>query len=104
MQTPQTLLQLQKEQALREIESCFRDLALARDVSPARKFRLEGRLQVLVAVGVMNIQEIQQCCSTHQYDNDLPVSDADYWAWATSQAGTVRLPIYMQPAPVYPSK
>ena len=104
MQTIQTTLESQKQQALQDIEHCFQDLASAQDVSPARKFRLEGRLQVLLAVGVIDILEIQQYCCAQQQAYHLPESETEYWAWATSQAGTIRLPFYMQPAPVYPSK
>ena len=94
----------QQTNLLADIAQCYQDLSEGLDVSPARKFRLEGRLQVLLSLGVLSLKDLRDFCDNQQRNFNLLVSDDLYWQWACENETLVKLPFYMHEAPVYPSK
>jgi hypothetical protein len=87
------------EQVCNEIQGLYQQLAQGLDVSPARRYRLEGKIELLLQQQVISWQALQKQVDDY-YQTFLQANvEATFWQWCLEQQ-QFRLPTKMPIAPV----
>ena len=89
-----------EQQLTEQLGSLYQQLSDGLDVSPARRLRLEGRLELMLEMQLLEQDQLETIVTRlyQQYFNQaLP---DNYWQWLANEK-TLCLPFKMQDAPVY---
>lgn len=87
------------EQVCNEIQGLYQQLAQGLDVSPARRYRLEGKIELLLQQQVISWQALQKRVDDYCQTFLQARVEATFWQWCLEQQ-QFRLPIKMSTAPV----
>ena len=85
-----------------EIDGLYRHLESGNDVSPGRRFRLEGKIELLLGLGILDKAWLTGFIEMSYEKYFRQPLDPLYWQWQ-SESAVFCLPLKMQDAPVYKS-
>lgn len=95
---------MDKNQAQQQLESLVRDLYQALsdglDVSPARRLRLEGRIELMLELQLIEQRWLEQTITVLYQQYFGRALAQGYWQWLADEQ-MFCLPFKMQDAPVY---
>ncbi len=98
-------LQQLSRATVKSIDDLYLSLSLGLDASPARLYRLEGKLELLIEAQILSHQEVVDCIQSSIAKHAIELSQdylSNHWKWCL-QSSYIRLPIKQSDAPVYES-
>lgn len=93
-------LQALKPQLLGELSELFERLGKGLDVSPSKRYKLEGQLELLLQLNLLDENELQTFCEKQLKAHKLSLPPEGFWQWAQEQ-GRFFIPAPMVEAPVF---
>ena len=93
------------DDVLKDVKQFYKRLGSGLDASPARVYRLEGKLSLLLQGGYLEFKFIRDLVDQQLQNWELELKSdylVQHWQWC-EESKTLRLPIKQGDAPVYPS-